>query len=52
MAEDGVFINGLFIEGASWNWDQVHLQEQKPKILIDPMPAIHFKVGFYDSGFV
>lgn len=47
MAEDGVYINGVFLEGASWNWEQIHLQEQKPKILIDAMPAIHFKVYIY-----
>lgn len=39
--DDGVYINGLFLEGARWNWEQKVLDEQLPKVLIYPMPAIY-----------
>jgi hypothetical protein len=42
--EDGVYIYGLFIEGASWSWKTSTIQEQKPKVLIDEMPLIHLIV--------
>jgi dynein heavy chain, axonemal len=41
--EDGVYIYGLFIEGASWSWATSTIQEQKPKVLIDSMPLIHLQ---------
>ncbi|XP_055844482.1 dynein axonemal heavy chain 12 [Episyrphus balteatus] len=39
--EDGVYINGIFLEGARWNWDKHLLDEQIPKILIADVPVIH-----------
>ncbi|XP_005185418.2 dynein axonemal heavy chain 12 [Musca domestica] len=39
--DDGVYINGLFLEGARWNWQEKVLDEQLPKVLIYPMPAIY-----------
>ncbi|XP_061393203.1 dynein axonemal heavy chain 12-like, partial [Musca vetustissima] len=39
--DDGVYINGLFLEGARWNWQERILDEQLPKVLIYPMPAIY-----------
>jgi dynein heavy chain, axonemal len=38
--DDGVYVYGLFLEGASWNRDAVHLQESQPRILHDKMPLI------------
>nr|XP_014091747.2 dynein heavy chain 12, axonemal isoform X1 [Bactrocera oleae] len=40
---DGVYINGLFLEGARWNLKENIIDEQLPKILIYTVPAIYFK---------
>ena len=37
----GVYIYGLFLEGASWSKTHGRLAESKPKILFDPMPVMH-----------
>lgn len=43
--EDGVFISGMFLEGAMWKDDDGvgHLVEQLPMKSRSPMPIIHFK---------
>ena len=37
----GVYIYGLFLEGASWSKTHGRLAESKPKILFDPIPVMH-----------
>lgn len=44
---DGVYIYGLFLEGARWSLQNVVLDEQLPKILIDTMPVIHLNVRIH-----
>ncbi|KAH8395340.1 hypothetical protein KR222_010165 [Zaprionus bogoriensis] len=41
--EDGIYCNGLFLEGARWHWEQNMLAEQLPKILMYVMPVIYFR---------
>ncbi|EDW33119.1 GL16213 [Drosophila persimilis] len=41
--DDGVYCNGLFVEGARWDWEHNMLVEQYPKILIYIMPVIFFR---------
>ncbi|EDV95542.1 GH15722 [Drosophila grimshawi] len=41
--DDGVYCNGLFLEGARWHWEQNMLVEQLPKILMYVMPVIYFR---------
>lgn len=41
--EDGIYCNGLFLEGARWHWEQNALAEQLPKILMYAMPVIFFR---------
>eukprot|EP01084_Bolivina_argentea_P281903 482434_1 len=41
--QDGCYVYGLYLEGASWNWKQNQLHESKPKQLFCSMPIIWFK---------
>lgn len=41
--KDGVMVSGLFIEGATWNFDGGFVEESRPMELISNMPIIHFK---------
>lgn len=41
--QDGVFIYGLFMDGARYNRDQKCIDDQYPDELYDKMPLIHFK---------
>ena len=38
---EGVYVYGLFIEGAAWERRSGRLIEARPKILYEPMPVIH-----------
>lgn len=37
----GVYVYGLFLEGAAWSKAHSRLIESKNKILFDPMPVMH-----------
>ena len=38
---EGVYIHGLFIEGAGWDRKNIRLTESQPKIIYQAMPVIH-----------
>eukprot|EP00744_Colponema_vietnamica_P002637 GILI01004106.1.p1 GENE.GILI01004106.1~~GILI01004106.1.p1 ORF type:complete len:1989 (+),score=654.53 GILI01004106.1:157-5967(+) len=39
--EDGVYIYGLFLEGAGWDKKNSRLVESAPKVLNAPLPVVH-----------
>ena len=39
-AEDGCFVDGLFIDGAAWDRTSNVLCEQRPKVLFDSLPVL------------
>jgi len=41
--KEGVYIKGLFLEGAGWNHDHGVLAEPSPMELVVPMPILHLK---------
>ncbi|XP_018599950.2 dynein heavy chain 2, axonemal [Scleropages formosus] len=41
--KDGVYIRGLYLEGAGWDKKNSFLVEAEPMQLVCPMPTIHFK---------
>jgi dynein heavy chain len=38
--EDGCYVQGVYLEGASWNHKDGCLQKQKPKVLIEELPIL------------
>jgi dynein heavy chain len=40
---EGVYVHGLFIEGASWDPDAMALRDARPGILLEPAPVIWFR---------
>lgn len=41
--QDGVYIKGLYLQGAGWDKKNSVLVEANPMQLVCPMPTIHFK---------
>ncbi|XP_042770547.1 dynein axonemal heavy chain 2 isoform X3 [Panthera leo] len=41
--KDGVWVRGLYLEGAGWDWKNSCLVEADPMQLVCPMPTIHFR---------
>lgn len=41
--EDGILVNGLYIDNARWNRETGTLDESEPGIMFAPLPVIHFK---------
>ena len=41
--EDGIYVKGLYLEGARWDFNSNLLAEPYPMELTSPMPIIHFK---------
>ncbi|XP_073386148.1 dynein-1-alpha heavy chain, flagellar inner arm I1 complex isoform X3 [Physcomitrium patens] len=39
--QDGCYVTGLYLEGASWNPDTLMLRTQDPKILVVELPILH-----------
>lgn len=41
--EDGVYIDGLWLEGARWDTAAGCLAESQPGVMAAPLPVVHFK---------
>jgi dynein heavy chain, axonemal len=42
VPEDGVYVSGLFLEGARWDVEAGYLSEPQAMSLFDTMPVVHF----------
>jgi len=40
--EDGIYVYGLFLEGARWNGAHHRLDVSRPKEMYSPLPMVHF----------
>ena len=38
---EGVYVYGLYLEGAGWDRTGCRLVEPKPKVLFEPLPVVH-----------
>lgn len=43
VPENGVYVRGVFLEGAGWDKKGAYLIEPQPMQLVCAMPLIHFK---------
>lgn len=41
--QDGVYVRGMYLQGAGWDTKNANLVEAEPMQLVCPMPTIHFK---------
>merc|ERR1711871_220890 len=41
--KDGVYVTGLYVEGACWNFSSGFFEEPKPMELVSNMPVVHFR---------
>jgi dynein heavy chain len=41
--KDGVYVSGVFLEGAGWDHEKMCLAEPKPMQLLVDMPVLHFR---------
>ena len=48
---EGVYVTGLFLEGAGWDRRGCKLIEPRPKVLFEPMPVIHIYAINSTSGY-
>jgi len=41
--KEGVYVSGLYVEGACWNFASGFFEEPRPMELVSTMPIVHFK---------
>jgi dynein heavy chain len=47
---EGVFLHGLFLDGAGWDRPDRSLRESEPKKLFTPLPVMHVTAGMKGRG--
>jgi hypothetical protein len=43
LDQDGVYVRGLFLEGAKWDKSTIELAESEPKVLFSLAPVLLFR---------
>lgn len=43
LPTDGVYVYGLYIDGARWDRENEYITDQMPSKMVETMPVIHFK---------
>lgn len=41
--DDGVLINGLWLDGGRWDGQERCLVEPEPGVMLSPLPVVHFR---------
>jgi len=41
--EEGIYIHGMFMDGARWNREDQIIDDQFPSVLYDKVPCVHFR---------
>lgn len=45
--QEGIYVHGLFLEGATWSKGEGNVTESEPKVLYTPLPVLYVTANHY-----